>query len=164
MSSSKREGDLARLRALVLRLTNRRVYCVQEVKDLLRKQGLPEDSIQKIVSDCQRQGLLDDGVCARLWADHWAGRGYSWVAIHSKLRAKGLDEADIQQAASILARPSEEHKRARAVLTKHLVQPPTLHDKRQRTRLARTLAVRGFDPDSIERVLNESLGIIPDDE
>jgi SOS response regulatory protein OraA/RecX len=99
--------------------------------------------------------MVDDRLCARLWADHWARRGYAWSAIRVKLSEKGLDEQAIEHAASWLGTASDDDARARLVIAQRLRRRA---GARQRSRLGRALASRGFDSDLIERILNESFG------
>ncbi|MBI4597208.1 MAG: RecX family transcriptional regulator [Candidatus Omnitrophica bacterium] len=103
-----------------------------------------------MVTECRRRGILDDGACARLWADHWARAGFAWRAIAQRLAAKGLDGAAIDQAArAVGATDADDERRVAAWLA---LQSDRHHSPVER--LARRLASRGFTTDIIERVLH----------
>ena len=110
---------------------------------------------------CRARGWLDDAACARLWADHWAQRGYAWAAIRQKLTAKGLGDAAVEQAAQVLGLASDDEARASRLVASRMRRGPAtgrgiVLSPRQASRLARTLAGRGFDPQIIERVLGSN--------
>lgn len=152
MSSSKLESNLAG----AIRYASTGVRSRQDVRAYLERRGAPRQTITRVLDTCSARGLLDDRACARLWAEHWARRGYASTAISQRLTEKALDAAAIEHAVHAMARTSDDEARAKAVVAGHLgrrtVQP-------SRSRLARTLASRGFDPDVIERVLCEALDL-----
>ena len=163
MSSSKPDPDDApRAGELIGRYTKGRVRSVHEALEYLSRRGItPRDAHQAVV-EAQARGLLDDKVAARLWAEHWARRGYAWAMIRVKLREKGIDERTITELANRHDATEEDGAVARRLIEAFLRRssdPP----RRQRSSLARTLASRGFDSDLIEQVLNEAVGPITSD-
>lgn len=157
MSSLKPPPDeLSRARILVGRYARGRVRSIREVLAYLRRRGVPSATAARVIVECRARGMLDDETCARLWADHWARRGYAWQAIHAKLTAKGLDEQAIGRVARRFGTAvDDEAARARRVATAYLRRH---HATGTTQRLARTLSSRGFDSEVIERVLTESIG------
>ena len=125
---------------------------------LVARGAAPRDAA-RIVSAYASSGILDDRVCARLCAGHWARRGYAASAIRTKLAEKGLPSRLIDEAIRIEAGPENEERRARALATPRRGSSP-----RERTRLARRLTARGFDEALIERVLGEAVPSISDAE
>jgi SOS response regulatory protein OraA/RecX len=132
------------------------VRSIQDVRTYLTQRGFPPAAAARAVSDCRTRGLLDDVACARLWAEHWADAGYASAAIHAKLAAKGFHADTIHDTTARLAASADDEARARLVANAFLARRGA--STRQRASLARRLASRGFDPDVIERVLDESCG------
>ena len=153
-------NDVARALSAVARYTRAHVRSTNEVLAYLQRRGVSPTLSERAVAKCQAQGLLDDRVCARLWAEQWSRRGYAWAAIRLKLSTKGLDEQSIQHATRELGRASDDEARARRVVEQQVRRRA---GSPARSRLALMLASRGFDADLIERVLDESLGPTPID-
>ncbi|MBI3021730.1 MAG: RecX family transcriptional regulator [Candidatus Omnitrophica bacterium] len=157
MSSSRAEGKGRPVLAALPRYLRSSVRSSCEVVAYLRRRGLSPQRAARAVLESQASGLLDDEACARLWADHWARRGWAWAAIRAKLSLKGLDERAIDGAVRHLEAAADDGARARLVaaayLRRHAATPTS-----QRT-LARSLAFRGFDADLIDRVLRESFEV-----
>jgi len=151
-SSSPRDEANAALAALS-RYLRSGIRSTHEVQRYLRRRGVSPQAASRVVVAYQRRGLLDDGACARLWAEHWARRGYAWAAIRLKLSEKGLDGHAIEQAATRLGMASTDDARARLVVAQ---RARSGDGRQQRVRLARTLASRGFDQDLIERILGDA--------
>lgn len=155
MSSSKpAAGNPATAVERLTRYVRTRVRSTSEARDYLRHLGMRPSAIQRAVAACQVCGWLDDSACARLWASHWARQGYAWAAIRLKLLEKGLSETSIASATEAMdVTAAGDAERARQVLARHLRRgagsaPP-------RPRLARILASRGFDSETIDHLLRE---------
>ena len=133
------------------------VRSTNDVRNYLTRRRVAPRTREAIVLRAEAQGLLDDEAAVRLWADHWARRGYAWALIEEKLASKGFEEAAIRAAATTYGHASDDEQRARAAVSKALRCSPSL-PSRQAHRLARMLASRGFDPDLIGRVVGETLG------
>ena len=152
VAARRRWGDdPRRALAAAARYVRSGVRSTSEVLRYLQRRGLPPVAAARVVSGYCTRGLLDDRACARLWADHWARRGYAWAAIRVKLSAKGLANEAIAAAAGELDAPEDDMARARQIVAAH-----TSSHAGARVRMARTLSARGFDADLIERLLNES--------
>ena len=107
-----------------------------------------------MISASRAASLLDDRACARLWAEHWARRGFAWRAIREKLLAKGLPETAIHEAArSVGSTIEDDATRARQLTSGNLQRGRGS----LRAQLIRKLAARGFDEDMIERVVDTSI-------
>ena len=154
VASSKRWwGDVAPAVTLALRYVQAGVRSRQNVVTYLRRRGVAADSANRAVTALCTRGLLDDRTGARLWADHWARRGYARMAIRLKLAARGFDDEIVDHAIARLGISGDDEARAREVAARF---GHARAGRSERTRAARTLAARGFDPDLIEQVLNES--------
>lgn len=105
----------------------------------------------QLVNACEARGLVDDSAGVRLWADHWARRGYAWAAIRAKLEARGFTPQVIERTNTRLRCEAEDASRALAVVAAR--RGRGVHE---RQRLARALASRGFSEDLIEQVLEDA--------
>ena len=123
----------------------------------LQEHRIPARLIETLITDCTRDGLLDDRACAKLWATSLADRGYAWAAIREQLLAKGLAEGLVTQVIALLQARASDEVRARAVVQER-VRGRAGNDQRLRARVARFLSQRGFDSGLIDRVLTEALG------
>ena len=153
MSSSKPEAD-ARLRAAIPRYVRSGVRSTHDVLRYLRRRGLSNRAAVRWVSAYEAQGVLDDRASARIWANHWARQGYAAVAIRLKLAEKEFTDAIIEHVTTRYCPPTDDEARARLLLAQRSARAGT--HRATRSRLARTLASRGFDADLIERLLGES--------
>ncbi len=152
MSASKPDNDARQVLAAAARYVRSGVRSTSEVRGYLLRHGLPPQTAARVVSEYRTRGLLDDRACARLWAEHWARRGYAWAAIREKLSGKGLAEEAITAAAGRLNAPEQEIDRARRLIAGRVWLRA---DTRQRARVARALSLRGFDVDLIEQLLSD---------
>ncbi len=150
MSSSKPGDEAARALTAATRWLNTRVHSTHEARAYLTGRRVRPGIITRVLTACRQRGLLDDRACARLWADHWAGRGYAWAAIRQRLAAKGLSDAAINAAAPRGIAASDEALARQA--TAAWLQRHTSHHP---DRLSRLLAARGFDGELIERIATE---------
>ncbi len=154
MSSSSEAGDATRARAIAVKFTTGRVRSGRELEARLQRAGVAARLVRQVVNECLAAGLLDDEACARLWAGHWARRGYAWRVIEARLSAKGLAGALIERAAGVVGSgPTADEDRARMVAAVCASDPL---DPRGRRRLAQRLAARGFETDLIGKVLSEA--------
>jgi SOS response regulatory protein OraA/RecX len=147
MSSLKPEHSLAQ----AIRYARTGVRSRQEVQRFLERRGASASTIARILDICQARGVVDDRAYARLWAEHWARLGYARAAIHQRLAEKLVNATAIDHAINLVARDSDDEARARVVVARHLRR-----GRPSRSRLARALASRGFEPDVIDRVLSEA--------
>ena len=162
--TNKWGDDARRVLAQVARNIRARVHSTEEVRRVLRARRVRPVVIGQVVREWQARGWLDDRACARLWAEHWARRGYAWRAIRARLAAKGLDDAASGHAAQALSLASDDEARAQRLVASRLGRGRvatgrvSILSARRKRGLARTLAGRGFDPQIIVRVLG-----IPDE-
>ena len=128
------------------------VHSKQEISAYLQRRGIQTTVAQRVMAEARANGLINDDACAKLWAEHWARRGYAWSAIRLKLTAKGLSDEVIARAAKTLHMASADLLRARELVNHHLQRTTT---RNASPRVWRLLTSRGFDQDVIEQVLTE---------
>ena len=152
MSSSK-PADERRVLAALPRYLRSGVRSTDDVLTYLRRRGVSAGRAARLVAEYQARGWLDDRAAARLWAEHWARAGFASAAVRLKLSAKGFDARTITDVANQVVPPSDDEARARLLAARSARRST---GRLARSRLARTLASRGFDSDLIERILDES--------
>lgn len=97
-------SSAANFRAVMLRKVKR--SCItHEDQDYTQCTALVDQLVKKFI----RTGLLDDAVYTRAMVTSLRRRGKSTRAIHSALRAKGLDSSQIEQTLVIIDQESHEN-------------------------------------------------------
>jgi regulatory protein len=106
------------------------------------------DGIAAVLDRLEACGLLSD---ARVAAGLSAGRGQGWgrLRLQQALRRKGVGEALVQETLAQTA--TSELERAQALWARRFGAPAA--NRQEQARQARFLAARGFDADTIRRVL-----------
>ena len=155
--SSLKPDDQERCRAvaLVKRYMRGGPRSSWEVGAYLARHKVSPRVAHRVIQDCVTRGVLDDEACACLWAEHWSRAGYASPSIRARLAAKGFDDETLDHAIAQLQSSFDDEARAKAVAARS-DRPGA--GRRERARVARRLASRGFDADLIERVLNGSFG------
>lgn len=143
----------------VLRLLSFRPRTRTELRQRLLRRGFPEELVTKILTKAEEQGLVNDEVFARLYAeDRLVFRPCPRRMVAAELRAKGV-EAKLAAAAAQAALPeiSEEELARRALAEKRArweKLPPPVALRRAYSFLLR----RGFSPDLARKVVEEAFG------
>ena len=160
-SAGRAGGEEPSRRALALarRYARFRARSTAELQAYLQRQRFPQPLIDRVITECVEEGLLDDRACAKLWATHLADRGDAWGAVREQLLAKGLDQELIAEVLASLQARADDATRARdlaqaSLARKGLGRRPGA-DRRLHDRVARLLSQRGFDSELIDRVLAE---------
>ncbi len=126
-----------------------------QVRDYLIDRKAPEPVVADVLAACAREGLIDDRVAAKLWAETLRQRGYALSAIHLQLQERGFDDSTIEQALNALRVREDDEQRARMVVAQILTKTSSGSARGRRASVARRLARRGFDPELIDRLLSE---------
>lgn len=158
-------GELADALRLARRYVRYSPRSTAHLRAYLQDRGVAHHIVQAVVVEAIRKGWLGDRACAKLWARHFADRGYARAAIQERLHLKGFEAQVVSDILASLQPHADDATRAREVVCATLQRwrgrrPASRgdHDQRARLRVARVLAQRGFDSDLIDRVLTESFG------
>jgi regulatory protein len=135
---------------------------------LVERCAIDEDAAAGVVDRLVADGWIDDARYARDRAAKLAEeRGFAGEAITALLVGEGVPESVAARAAAAAAPPAADAARALA-LARSIAAPAAGSTKTARTartrraaKIARTLAAKGFDPDTISGVL-ERLGLADD--
>jgi regulatory protein len=155
-------------RAICLRLLTQRARSRSELETALRKRGLPDDAAARVLDRFCEVGLIDDqALAASMAAAAHAERGLASRAIATKLRQRGIDDADVASAVAPIDTDSE-REQARRLVAKRLPALRGLEPQVQARRLVGLLARKGYPSglayDIVRATLSESgpdLGAAP---
>jgi regulatory protein len=149
------EAAIARLRSAdnreqvherALRLIARRARSEAEVRDNLKKHGVPPELIEAEIARLRESGLLNDDTFARLWVENRAAfRPRSKRALQVELKRKGVPPAAMQAALAEV----DDTDAAYRLATQRARRLANLPREEFRQKLAGFLARRGFNYDTI---------------
>ncbi|WP_025270607.1 regulatory protein RecX [Hippea sp. KM1] len=130
-----------------LGLLGKRDYSKKEIQERLKKRGVSEVDIERVVEKLEDSGFLDDRRYAENYVFFRLKRGYGKLRIRHELILKGIDESIVDGALS------EQTEEAEEVFLKRL---RILKDKpNARKRLFDFMYRRGFDKHTIIELLNK---------
>ncbi len=153
--AEEREGkELGRARAKAVRLLGPAPLTAAQLTDRLRRCGFAAAVAAQVVAECVGNGWVDDADYARRWIERRRRQGYGMARIRAELKQRGIDE---QVAAAALADEDEgeELRAARRAGARKLKSLGTIRDDRDRAKLARFLAARGFAGPTARRIVEE---------
>ncbi|AEY92125.1 recombination regulator RecX [Streptomyces hygroscopicus subsp. jinggangensis 5008] len=123
----------------------------------MRKQEIPEEAAEEVLSRFEEVGLIDDSAFADAWVEsRHHGRGLARRALARELRTKGVDSALIEDAVAQLDSEQEEATARELVARKLRATRGLDRDKRLR-RLAGMLARKGYPEGMALRVVRQAL-------
>ena len=126
-----------------------RVRSKQEIKQYLQKKDFGEEAIEIAIEQLIDKGYLNDAEFGRLWVENrnrFNPKGKT--ALRYELRAKGLNEADIEKALDGL----DEENLAWQAVQKQLTRWQSLDNLTFKQKLNGHLARRGFSYDIIQAI------------
>lgn len=148
-------AELAReicLRRLAVRPCTR-----AELATLLRRRGIPDDTIAGVLDRYDEVGIIDDEAFARAWVtSRHHGRGLARQALAGELRRKGVDRSAVADALTELD-PATELATARALVARRLDAAMAGRPDTVFRRLVGMLARKGYPADVAVRVVKEAL-------
>ncbi|HEY84571.1 MAG TPA: RecX family transcriptional regulator [Chloroflexi bacterium] len=122
----------------------------QEIKQYLQKKGFGEEAVEEAIERLADKGYLNDVEFGQLWVENrnrFNPKGKT--ALRYELRAKGLSEADIEEALDGL----DEENLAWQAVQKQLTRWQALDKLTFKQKLSSHLARRGFSYDIIQTVV-----------
>ncbi len=125
----------------------------QEIKQYLEKKNFKTEAIEIAIKRLSAKGYLDDAEFGQIWVDNrirFNPKGK--LALRHELRAKGLTEADIDQALEGL----NEESLAWQAIQKQLKRWQALDEQTFKRKLTGHLARRGFSYDIIDTVITRA--------
>lgn len=153
-------GDaLAAALRFVLRSTQNRPQTEAEVAVKLRQRDYAEDTVSAALVEARRQGMVDDAAFAAAWVeDRGRQRGYGVARLRTELARRGVVDADIDAALTLLS-DRDDHTAAVGLARTRLRQLPAgLSTEALVRRLGGYLMRRGHSPGLSERAAREVAG------
>ena len=135
-----------------MRFLGRRDYGREELARKLRRREFPEELIAQVLAGYEEAGYIVDARFAGEQGAILARKCWGPRQIAHKLRARGIDEATVEQALVEIVGEVDFGERAAARLHARFGEPRELTDKEQR-RAFRHLTYRGYPPAMIRRLL-----------
>ncbi|HZK31706.1 MAG TPA: recombination regulator RecX [Corynebacterium sp.] len=156
------EEEKAKVRTRALKLLDQRARSRQELRDRLLAVEFEAGTIEAVLDDLQRAGLIDDAAFAREWVrQRHARRGKSIRALDRELQEKGVAAA-IRAEALLQIDRADEEVTARALAEKKArslreVPADWKEYNQELRRVLGVLARRGFDGGLSMSIAREAL-------
>lgn len=89
--------DPSRVKLYALRRLAAHAYSSHSLRELLKRKKIPEEIIEKTLTDLTEEGFLNDENYLELFIESYKRRKASPRAIFSKLMAKGFSRSEIEE-------------------------------------------------------------------
>ena len=125
-----------------------------ELQQSLKRRGFVSPAVDAVMERLRETGLIDDARYAERLAELQANRPVGFYAFKRKLRAKGISDADAEEALTAF---DDDQQRdacaaaARSLWRKYEALPP----REGKAKLCQALARRGFGWDAIEHAMDQ---------
>lgn len=141
-----------------LRLLAFRPRSENELRSRLARKKLPVESIESVMQDLRRGGMLDDARFAKLYAlSRIQSRTFGKERVKRELMQRGLSPAVVESAMESIE-DIDDRSVAEEAARKKLATMKNLTPEAKKRRLHGTLMRRGFSVSVIFKVLDELLG------
>lgn len=158
-AARRNPADPEAAREAALRLLERTRRTRSELTRKLREKGFTAAVIDEVLERLASVGLVDDVEYARAFlASRLGRRTAGWRRLEAELRRRGISAQDAAAARLRLQEEqgvTDEIELARGLLVHVAARYQKLDPRVRRQRLYALLARRGFDGETIERVLRE---------
>ncbi len=136
------------------RLCSRSEQCTADIRKKIAAFELPEEAIDKIITDLKTEKYLDDERYAKAYAkDKFKFNKWGRVKIRHTLRMKGVSESDIQTGLDEI--DVEKYKKVLIKTMKDKAKTVKKKNKFEKMgQIIRFAQTRGFEPELIHRYLN----------
>jgi len=150
-------------RTILLRRLTAAPRTRSELRTDLLKRGLAEEVADRVLDRFVEVGLIDDAAYAQLWVDaRQRTRGTARSVLRQELRAKGVDDADAEEALAGID-PDQERERARRLVEVKARATARLDPQARVRRLTGMLQRRGYSASVAFAVVREVLDDLPED-
>jgi regulatory protein len=124
----------------------------------LAASGAPEEVSRRVLDRFEQVGLVNDTAFARDWvSSRYEQRGMSRRALAHELHQRGVDDATVVDALSVIDEEAE-RLAAERLVSSRLGAVASLPLDKQRRRLVGVLARRGYSSEMAVNVVREALG------
>jgi regulatory protein len=144
-------------REAALKLLERTRRTRRDLERRLKEKDFDAPTIASTLDRLTEVGLIDDVEFARAWlAGRWGRRPSGWRRLEQELRTKGISQADAERAREILSERGgapDEVESAAKLIAQARRRMTGLDPQVARKRIYALLARRGYDGDTIRKVL-----------
>lgn len=128
------------------------------LRDKMVKKGYPEDVIDDILNTLKEDKYVDDESFAkRFTVDRQEFGNKGSRAIKYELLRKGVDAETVAEVIEEMSDPEMEEEKARAFIAPKVIRTRDVDKQKRITRLASSLARRGYDPSMSFRIVKEAV-------
>ena len=149
--------SVSEARSAALRLIKFRPRSEAELKGRLAEKGFGDDTVQAVLEEMRRTGLVGDARFARYAAAQAAVKPVGRRLILNRLREKGISPELAEEAVQAATEGKEELERAREAARRRAPALEGLSREASQRRLFGYLSRRGFSSDVVWKVIRESV-------
>ncbi|RBY85188.1 regulatory protein RecX [Blastococcus sp. TF02A-26] len=136
----------------------------RQLEELLARKEIPEEVAAAVLDRLTEVGLIDDAAFARAWVDsRQSGRGLSKRALKAELRAKGVEDDDVEEALALVD-DQDEWDTARRLVARRVPGLRRVDRETAQRRLVGMLARKGYGSGLAAIVVREALDADWEDE
>ncbi|HEY8374018.1 MAG TPA: recombination regulator RecX [Pseudonocardiaceae bacterium] len=144
-------------RELCLRLLTARPRTRAELAQALRRRGIPEETVDRVLGRFDEVGLVDDAAFAEMWVhSRHTHQGLGRRALAAELRRKGVADDIVSEAVAEVDSEAEE-QRARELVRRRLRTLTARDEVTRIRRLVGMLARKGYAEGLAYRVVRDEL-------
>ncbi len=148
------ENNLQNALGVAIKLLNRRIYTVEELKKRLLKQNISEDILPDVIAECLRRKYLNDETAAKYYFDELQRKCYGPRYIRQYMKQKGIREDMIEEIFEQYRSEYDESNIAhKAYHKKSKILGQKESPQQRREKLQRYLFARGFSMSVISEMI-----------
>jgi len=148
---------ISEARSAALRLLKFRPRSEHELKSRLAEKGFGDDTVQAVMEEMRRTGLVGDARFARYAAAQHAVKPVGRRLILNRLREKGIAPELAEEAVQAATQGKDELERAREAAARRAAALQGLSREAAQRRLFGFLSRRGFSSEVVWKVIKEVL-------
>ena len=151
--------SLTQARLQAIRLLKVRPRSEAELRDRLTRKGASPETVETLLEEFRRKGLVDDVKFAKLFATQRAlSKPMGKRALMAELKAKGVAPDLISRAVGEALGDRDEESAARELAAARISRLKDIPKPAQQRRLFGFLSRRGFSGDVVYKVVREVVG------
>jgi SOS response regulatory protein OraA/RecX len=148
---SVQQDELAKARAVALRMLRASAKLGNEVRARLTERGFGPDVIERILTELHAKKVLNDAVTLDAAVASAKRRGYGVDHVRASLLRRGAREEDVEAALQGI-----DEREQQAIAESLLAERPAYKSRPKRA--IRLLESRGFDEDTVRTVIERLYG------
>lgn len=152
-----REKNLQQALGAAIKLLNRRIHTVEELKSRLLKQDVSEDILPDVIAECLRRKYLNDETAGKYYFNELQRKSYGPRYIRQYMKQKGIENDLIEEIFGQYVEEYDESDTARkAYYKKSKMLGQNENPQKRREKIQRYLFSRGFSMSVISEMIREN--------